>query len=157
MITKILEIITNTGKAEKDIENLSSEVETLNTGLEKTNTEVGGLKKGGKAFDTLKKGAKGVAGGFKMMGTALKAAGMKAKKCRAMRTDGAFVEAGEQDNLIVQKLNEDTTAYGIFGFSYLDQNTDKIATGRKVLLSKYDVSEDIKSIEVYASYFFKLF
>ena len=51
---------------------------------------------------------------------------MKAKKCRAMRTDGAFVEAGEQDNLIVQKLNEDTTAYGIFGFSYLDQNSDTL-------------------------------
>lgn len=57
---------------------------------------------------------------------ALKAAGIKAKKCRAMRTDGAFVEAGEQDNLIVQKLNEDTTAYGIFGFSYLDQNSDTL-------------------------------
>jgi hypothetical protein len=39
---------------------------------------------------------------------------------------------------------------------HLDQNTDKIATGRKVLLSIYDVSEDIKSIEVYASFFFKL-
>ena len=39
---------------------------------------------------------------------------------------------------------------------HLDQNTDKIVTGRKVLLSKYDVSEDIKSIEVYASFFFKL-
>ena len=39
---------------------------------------------------------------------------------------------------------------------HLDQNTYKIATGRKVLLSKYDVSEDIKSIEVYASFFFKL-
>ena len=37
----------------------------------------------------------------------------KGKKCRAMRTDGVFVEAGEQDNLIVQKLNEDTDAYGI--------------------------------------------
>ena len=57
---------------------------------------------------------------------ALKAAGMKAKKCRAMRTDGAFIEAGEQDNLIVQKLNEDITAYGIFGFSYLDQNSDTL-------------------------------
>ena len=43
-----------------------------------------------------------------------------------MRTDGAFIEAGEQDNLIVQKLNEDTTAYGIFGFSYLDQNSDTL-------------------------------
>ena len=39
---------------------------------------------------------------------------------------------------------------------HLDQDTGKVATGRKVLLSKYDVSEDIKSIEVYASYFFKL-
>ena len=50
----------------------------------------------------------------------------KGKKCRAMRTDGAFIEAGEQDNLIVQKLIEDPNAYGIFGFSYLDQNSDKL-------------------------------
>ena len=57
---------------------------------------------------------------------ALKALGQKARMCRAMRTDGAFIEAGEQDNLIVQKLNEDATAYGIFGFSYLDQNTDTL-------------------------------
>ena len=48
----------------------------------------------------------------------------KGKKCRAMRTDGAYIEAGEQDNLIVQKLQEDTGTYGIFGFSYLDQNSD---------------------------------
>ena len=51
----------------------------------------------------------------------------KGKKCRGMRTDGAYVEAGEQDNLIVQKLKEDKDAYGIFGFSYLDQNTDTLA------------------------------
>jgi phosphate transport system substrate-binding protein len=57
---------------------------------------------------------------------ALKAVGKKAKTCRAMRTDGAYVEAGEQDNLIVQKLQEDTSAYGIFGFSYLDQNADTL-------------------------------
>jgi phosphate transport system substrate-binding protein len=57
---------------------------------------------------------------------ALKAAGKKAKTCRAMRTDGAYVEAGEQDNLIVQKLQEDTSAFGIFGFSYLDQNSDTL-------------------------------
>jgi phosphate transport system substrate-binding protein len=43
-----------------------------------------------------------------------------------MRTDGAYVEAGEQDNLIVQKLLEDTDAFGIFGFSYLDQNSDTL-------------------------------
>ena len=57
---------------------------------------------------------------------ALKAVGEKAKVCRAMRTDGAFVEAGEQDNLIVQKLIEDKDAFGIFGFSYLDQNSDTL-------------------------------
>ena len=57
---------------------------------------------------------------------ALKAAGAKAKVCRAMRTDGAYVEAGEQDNLIVQKLQDDRDAFGIFGFSYLDQNSDTI-------------------------------
>ena len=39
---------------------------------------------------------------------------------------------------------------------HLDQNLDKIVTGKKILLSKYDVSEDIKSIEVYASFYFKL-
>jgi hypothetical protein len=39
---------------------------------------------------------------------------------------------------------------------HLDQDASKVATGKKVLLSKYDVSEDIKSIEVYASYIFKL-
>ncbi len=57
---------------------------------------------------------------------ALKAIGEKAKWCRAMRTDGAYIEAGEQDNLIVQKLQEDKDAFGIFGFSYLDQNRDSI-------------------------------
>ena len=51
---------------------------------------------------------------------------IKKKECRAMRTDGAYVEAGEQDNLIVQKLQEDKDAFGIFGFSYLDQNSDTL-------------------------------
>lgn len=44
----------------------------------------------------------------------------------AVREDGAYVEAGENDNLIVQKLEANTDAFGIFGFSFLDQNTDKI-------------------------------
>ncbi len=61
-----------------------------------------------------------------MAKAALAAAGKKAKTCRAMRTDGAYVEAGEQDNLIVQKLQEDKDAFGIFGFSYLDQNRDTL-------------------------------
>jgi len=43
-----------------------------------------------------------------------------------MREDGAFVEAGENDNLIVQKLDVNPDAVGIFGFSFLDQNTDKL-------------------------------
>ena len=61
-----------------------------------------------------------------VMKKALKANKMKAKTCRAMRTDGAYIEAGEQDNLIVQKLQEDKDAFGIFGFSYLDQNSDTL-------------------------------
>jgi phosphate transport system substrate-binding protein len=56
----------------------------------------------------------------------VKAIGYKAKQCRAMRTDGAYIEAGEQDNLIVQKLQDDPDSYGIFGFSYLDQNSDTL-------------------------------
>ncbi|MBI5559181.1 MAG: PstS family phosphate ABC transporter substrate-binding protein [Deltaproteobacteria bacterium] len=43
-----------------------------------------------------------------------------------VREDGAYVEAGENDNLIVQKLEANPTAFGIFGFSFLDQNADKI-------------------------------
>ena len=43
-----------------------------------------------------------------------------------MREDGHFVEAGENDNLIVQKLEANPAALGIFGFSFLDQNADKI-------------------------------
>jgi phosphate transport system substrate-binding protein len=54
----------------------------------------------------------------------VKAIGYKSKKCRAMRTDGAYIEAGEQDNLIVKKLQADPNTFGIFGFSYLDQNMD---------------------------------
>jgi len=43
-----------------------------------------------------------------------------------IREDGAFIEAGENDNLIVQKLEANPSAVGIFGFSFLDQNADKI-------------------------------
>ena len=44
----------------------------------------------------------------------------------SMREDGKFIEAGENDNLIVQKLEANSAALGIFGFSFLDQNADKI-------------------------------
>jgi phosphate transport system substrate-binding protein len=46
--------------------------------------------------------------------------------CATMREDGAFVEAGENDNLIVQRLEGNPDALGIFGFSFLDQNQDMI-------------------------------
>ena len=48
------------------------------------------------------------------------------KACFTMREDGAYIEAGENDNLIVQKLEANPAAVGIFGFSFLDQNLDKI-------------------------------
>jgi len=44
----------------------------------------------------------------------------------ALREDGAYIEAGENDNLIVQKLEANPKALGVFGFSFLDQNADKI-------------------------------
>ena len=46
--------------------------------------------------------------------------------CHSIREDGAYVEAGENDNLIVQKLESDPDAFGVFGFSFLDQNLDKL-------------------------------
>jgi phosphate transport system substrate-binding protein len=46
--------------------------------------------------------------------------------CHTIREDGAYIEAGENDNLIVQKLEANPDAVGIFGFSFLDQNADKI-------------------------------
>jgi len=46
--------------------------------------------------------------------------------CHTIREDGAFVEAGENDNLIVQKLEANPDAFGIFGFSFLDQNMEKV-------------------------------
>ncbi|MEH6476330.1 MAG: substrate-binding domain-containing protein [Sneathiella sp.] len=47
-------------------------------------------------------------------------------KCHAIREDGHFIIAGENDNLIVQKLKANKNAFGIFGFSFLDQNVDVI-------------------------------
>ncbi|MDH5388659.1 MAG: substrate-binding domain-containing protein [Gammaproteobacteria bacterium] len=48
------------------------------------------------------------------------------KSCKIMREDGPVVEAGENDALIVQKLGANKEAFGIFGFSYLENNSDKI-------------------------------
>jgi phosphate transport system substrate-binding protein len=46
--------------------------------------------------------------------------------CTKIREDGAFVEAGENDNLLVQKVASDPGTLGILGYSYLEQNADKI-------------------------------
>ena len=45
---------------------------------------------------------------------------------KSIREDGAYVEAGENDNLIVQKLEANKAAFGIFGFSFLEENAGKI-------------------------------
>jgi phosphate transport system substrate-binding protein len=48
------------------------------------------------------------------------------ESCSPMRQDGAFIEAGENDNLIVQRLEADEKALGIFGYSFLFENQDKL-------------------------------
>lgn len=72
--------------------------------------------------------------------------------CSSVREDGGFVEAGENDNLIVQKLVANPNSYGIFGFSFLDQNADKIQgaavngvepTFENIASSKYSVSRPL--------------
>lgn len=74
-------------------------------------------------------------GGCKKIGW-IKAMKKKDKKkykgiCHTIREDGAYIEAGENDNLIVQKLESNPKALGVFGFSFLDQNSDKVK-GAKV-------------------------
>lgn len=46
--------------------------------------------------------------------------------CHSVREDGAYIDAGENDNLIIQKLNANPDAFGVFGFSFLDQNSDTV-------------------------------
>lgn len=48
------------------------------------------------------------------------------EQCSRMRQDGPFIEAGENDNLIVQRVEADPNALGIFGYSFLYENQDKL-------------------------------
>ncbi len=48
------------------------------------------------------------------------------KICTGVRSDGAFVDSGENDNLIVQKIAANPRAIGVFGFSFLEENMDKL-------------------------------
>ena len=77
----------------------------------------GGCKKF-KAIKAIKKGSKKL--GIKKNKKRYKAI------CHGIREDGAFVEAGENDNLIVQKLLANPGAFGVFGYSFLDQNSDSV-------------------------------
>ncbi len=47
--------------------------------------------------------------------------------CQTVREDGGYIEAGENDNLIVQKIKENKNAVGVFGYSFLDQNRDALS------------------------------
>tara|TARA_A100001011_G_scaffold55785_1_gene54618 strand:- start:6394 stop:6789 length:396 start_codon:yes stop_codon:yes gene_type:complete len=46
--------------------------------------------------------------------------------CSALREDGAVTEVGENDNLIIEKLSDNSSRFGIFGYSFLDQNRDRV-------------------------------
>lgn len=50
--------------------------------------------------------------------------------CQRMREDGRYVEAGENDNLVVQKLKANRSSFGILGFSFVDQNTETLKGAR---------------------------
>ncbi|WP_235937610.1 substrate-binding domain-containing protein [Marinobacter caseinilyticus] len=67
----------------------------------------------------------------------------KEQVCHSIREDGAFIEAGENDNLIVQKLNSDTSAYGIFGYSFLEENSGTLQAA--VVEGKEPTIENISS------------
>lgn len=71
------------------------------------------MEGGCKSFDWIKAMKKSDKGQYKSV-------------CHTIREDGAFIEAGENDNLIVQKLEANPDAMGVFGFSFLDQNSDKV-------------------------------
>jgi len=48
------------------------------------------------------------------------------KICKGVREDGAYIDAGENDNLIVQKLEGDPVAAGLFGYSFLEENANRL-------------------------------
>ncbi len=65
----------------------------------------------------------------KKAGDKAKAASLKSRYktiCHSIREDGAYIEVGENDNLIVEKLGKNPNVLGVFGFSFLDQNSDKV-------------------------------
>lgn len=75
------------------------------------------MEKGAEGFDSLK--------AMKKDDEANKTKNFE-KVWKSIRKDGAYVEAGENDNVIVQKLEANKNAYGIFGFSFLEENAAKL-------------------------------
>lgn len=75
----------------------------------------------------MEKAAKGM-GGYREMKDADEKNGTKdyEKVWKSLREDGPYIDAGENDNLIVQKLEGNANAVGIFGFSYLEENKAKL-------------------------------
>ena len=101
-------------------------------------------------------------------------ANKKYKAYSEIRTDGAYVESGENDNLIVQKLTKNEAAIGIFGYSFLEENKDKVVglsidntlpTAETISSGKYPVArsmffyiknahaKDVKPLKDYANLF----
>ena len=79
-------------------------------------------------------------------------ANKKYKKYSVIRTDGVYVPSGENDNIIVQKLTKNKDAFGIFGFSFLEENEDKLSgatingiapTPENISSAKYPVSRSL--------------
>ncbi|MCY4035714.1 MAG: substrate-binding domain-containing protein [Hyphomicrobiales bacterium] len=71
------------------------------------------MEGGCKSFDSIKAMSKSDKNAYKTL-------------CHTVREDGAWIDAGENDNLIVQKLLSNPEAFGVFGFSFLDQNQDRL-------------------------------
>jgi phosphate transport system substrate-binding protein len=75
------------------------------------------MEKGAEAFDSLK--------AMKKADEEKKTKDFE-KVWKTVRKDGAYVEAGENDNVIVQKLEANKNAFGVFGFSFLEENTSRL-------------------------------
>ncbi|HCR85526.1 MAG TPA: phosphate ABC transporter substrate-binding protein [Alphaproteobacteria bacterium] len=74
------------------------------------------------------------------------------KECHQIREDGEYIESGENDNLIVQKLKNNENALGIFGYSFLEENQDELQgskidgitpTFEEIAAAKYPISRSL--------------
>lgn len=81
-----------------------------------------------------------------------KKANKKYKKYSIIRTDGVYVPSGENDNLIVSKLNKNKAAFGVFGYSFLMENEDKVQgatvdgflpTPKTIASAKYPIARSL--------------